>query len=110
LSERGARSPSDGSSAGGAGRSACSIARWHLQADADVVELLHAEQQRIFMVESGLDNARPTVRIDVSRLVGYIELRLPAARPAAPWLRDGQAPRRLSLRRLLRRSDGGGDR
>jgi len=49
-------------------------ARWHLHADADLVELIHAEQQRIFMVESGLDRARPTVCIDFSRLVGYIEL------------------------------------
>jgi hypothetical protein len=49
-------------------------ARWHLHADADVVELIHAEQQRIFMVESGLDRARPDVCIDFSRPGGYIEL------------------------------------
>jgi hypothetical protein len=50
------------------------VARWHLHADADVVELIHAEQQRIFMVESGLDESRPTVCINFSRPVGYIEL------------------------------------
>jgi hypothetical protein len=50
------------------------VARWHLHADADVVELIHAEQQRIFMVESGLDEARPTVCINFSRPAGYIEL------------------------------------
>ncbi|MBA3243931.1 MAG: hypothetical protein H0T61_01995 [Actinobacteria bacterium] len=39
-------------------------ARWHLHADADLIELIHAEQQQIFMVSSGLDRARPTVCID----------------------------------------------
>ena len=34
-------------------------ARWHLRPDADIVELIHAEQQRIFMDESGLDRTRP---------------------------------------------------
>jgi hypothetical protein len=49
-------------------------ARWHLHADADLVELIHADQQRIFMEESGLDRARPSVCIDFSRPAGYIEL------------------------------------
>jgi hypothetical protein len=49
-------------------------ARWHLPADADVVELIHAEQERIFMEESGLSQARPDVRIRFSRPVGYLEL------------------------------------
>jgi hypothetical protein len=50
------------------------IARWRLHADADVVELIHAEQQRIFMEESGLDRARPEACINFSRPAGYIEL------------------------------------
>jgi hypothetical protein len=49
-------------------------ARWHLGPDADVVELIHAEQQRIFMEESGLDQTRPELCINVSRPVRYIEL------------------------------------
>jgi hypothetical protein len=49
-------------------------ARWHLPADADVVELIHAEQERFFMTESGLDRARPDVRIRFGRPAGYIEL------------------------------------
>jgi ParB/Sulfiredoxin domain len=49
-------------------------ARWHLPADADVVELIHAEQERIFMDESGLGEARPDVRLRFSRPVGYVQL------------------------------------
>jgi hypothetical protein len=49
-------------------------ARWHLRQDADIVELIHAEQQRIFMEESGLERSRPELCINVSRPVGYIEL------------------------------------
>jgi hypothetical protein len=49
-------------------------ARWHLPADADIVELIHAEQERTFMEESGLAEARPEARMRFSRPVGYIEL------------------------------------
>ena len=49
-------------------------ARWHLPADADVVELVHAEQERILVDESGLGEIRPEVRIRFSRPVGYIQL------------------------------------
>jgi hypothetical protein len=49
-------------------------ARWRLPADADVVELIHAEQERIFMDESGLGDALPEVRMRFSRPVGYIQL------------------------------------
>jgi hypothetical protein len=49
-------------------------ARWHLPADADIVELIHAEQERIFMEDSGLAEAHPDVRVRFSRPVGYIEL------------------------------------
>jgi hypothetical protein len=49
-------------------------ARWRLRPDTDIVELIHAEQERIFMEESGLDRARPQLAITVSRPVRYIEL------------------------------------
>jgi ParB-like nuclease domain len=49
-------------------------ARWHLPADADVVELIHAEQERIFVEASGLGEIHPELRIRFSRPVGYIEL------------------------------------
>lgn len=49
-------------------------ARWHLPADADLVELIHAEQERIFMDESGLEAAHPKAQIRFSRPSGYIEL------------------------------------
>lgn len=42
--------------------------------DVDVAELIHREQQRIFMEESGLDRARPHARIEFSRPYGYLEL------------------------------------
>lgn len=49
-------------------------ARWHLPADADIVDLIHAEQERIFMDESGLGRIHPEVRMRFSRPVGYIQL------------------------------------
>jgi hypothetical protein len=49
-------------------------ARWHLPADADIVELIHAEQERIFMDESGLAEAMPEASMRFSRPVGYVEL------------------------------------
>lgn len=49
-------------------------ARWHLPADADIVEIIHAEQERIFLDESGLGEARPDVRVRFGRPAGYIEL------------------------------------
>jgi hypothetical protein len=49
-------------------------ARWHLPADADVVELIHAEQERIFMEQSGLGEIHPELRMRFSRPVGYIQL------------------------------------
>lgn len=50
------------------------VARWHLDADADIVELIHAEQQRIFMQDSGLEQTRPDAHIAFSRPAGYLEL------------------------------------
>jgi hypothetical protein len=49
-------------------------ARWHLNPDADPLELVHAEQERLFMVESGLAEVRPDVQIRFSRAVGYRQL------------------------------------
>lgn len=47
-------------------------ARWHLPADADLVELVRAEQQRIFLDESGLGDAGAAIR--PSSPAGYVEL------------------------------------
>ncbi len=49
-------------------------ARWHLHADADLIELVHAEQERIFMLESGLVDVLPNARIRFTRPVGYLQL------------------------------------
>jgi hypothetical protein len=49
-------------------------ARWHLPADADLVQLVHAEQERIFAEESGLARSLPEIRIRPSRPGGYTEL------------------------------------
>ncbi len=49
-------------------------AQWHLPADADIVEIIHAEQERIFLEESGLGEARPGLSIRFGRPAGYIEL------------------------------------
>jgi hypothetical protein len=84
-------------------------ARWHLPADADVVELIHAEQERIFMDESGLGEARPDVRLRFSRPIGYVQLletvqihgyhlmvdaqrALPRDEIAADWYEQAYAP------------------
>lgn len=45
-----------------------------LGADVDLAELIHREQQRIFMEESGLSEARPDESIEFSRSWGYVEL------------------------------------
>lgn len=45
--------------------------RWHLSADADLVELVHAEQERIFVESSGLRTESP---IRFSHAAGYVEL------------------------------------
>ena len=49
-------------------------AAWPLSADADAGELLHAEQERLFLERSSLAAARPGVRIRFSRPSGYAEL------------------------------------
>jgi hypothetical protein len=48
--------------------------RWQLSAAADFVELVHAEQERLFVEQSGLGEARPAARIRFSRPSGYPEL------------------------------------
>lgn len=45
-----------------------------LPLDADLGAIIMAEQERRFMEESGLERARPQVRIEFSRPQGYIEL------------------------------------
>jgi hypothetical protein len=49
-------------------------ALWHLGPDADVVELMHGEQHRIFMEESGLAAVAPDAGISFSRPTSYREL------------------------------------
>jgi hypothetical protein len=49
-------------------------ARWPLGADADPVELVHAEQERLFMEESGLACVLPGLVMRFSRPVGYLQL------------------------------------
>lgn len=50
-------------------------ARWRLGPDADLAELVHAEQERIFMAESGLVAACPDSScFRFTRPVGYLQL------------------------------------
>jgi hypothetical protein len=49
-------------------------ARWHLSASPGCEELRHAEQERLFMSESGLGEVRPEARIRFSEAVGYRQL------------------------------------
>jgi hypothetical protein len=48
--------------------------RWPLAPDADLGRIIMEEQRRQFMEDSGLERARPEVRIEFSRPQGYIEL------------------------------------
>lgn len=49
-------------------------ARWSLGADAGRDELLHAEQEWLFMQESGLAETRPQARFRFSEPIGYSQL------------------------------------
>lgn len=49
-------------------------ARWQLREDARAEELVHAEQEWLFMQESGLGETRPDVRIRFSEPIGYSKL------------------------------------
>jgi hypothetical protein len=48
--------------------------RYPLPPDADIGRIIHTEQERLFMEESGLDRARPEIHIEFSRPQGYVEL------------------------------------
>ena len=48
--------------------------RFPISDDVDMGKLIHLEQQRIFMEESGLDRARPEAVVEFSRADGYIQL------------------------------------
>jgi hypothetical protein len=48
--------------------------RWPLPPDVDLGRIIMEEQRRQFMEDSGLERARPEVRIEFSRPQGYIEL------------------------------------
>ena len=48
--------------------------RYELPPSLDLAEIIAAEQQRIFLQDSGLDRARPEAVIEFSRPPGYVEL------------------------------------
>jgi hypothetical protein len=48
--------------------------RWRLPAEADIVQIIHAEQEQMFMEQSGLARTRPDAQIRFSRPAGYLEL------------------------------------
>jgi hypothetical protein len=48
--------------------------RFPLPPDADIGRIIHIEQERHFMQESGLEQSRPEARISFSHPQGYIEL------------------------------------
>jgi hypothetical protein len=48
--------------------------RYPLDPDVDIAEIIHEEQRRMFMAESGLAEARPGATIEFSRALGYVEL------------------------------------
>jgi hypothetical protein len=50
------------------------VTRMPLPPDADIPLLIHLEQQRRFLEESGLASARPDIRIECSRPSGYLLL------------------------------------
>jgi hypothetical protein len=48
--------------------------KYPLPKDADIRHIIHTEQERVFMEESGLERSRPDARIEFSRPQGYSEL------------------------------------
>jgi hypothetical protein len=48
--------------------------RWRLPAEADIVQIIHAEQEQMFMEQSGLARLHPDAAIRFSRPAGYLEL------------------------------------
>lgn len=48
--------------------------RFPLPPDADIGQIIHTEQERTFLEESGLAQARPDARIELTRPQGYLEL------------------------------------
>jgi hypothetical protein len=49
-------------------------ARWRLRTDARLQDLVHAEQEWLFMQESGLGETRPEARIRFTEPIGYSQL------------------------------------
>jgi hypothetical protein len=49
-------------------------ARYEIPEGLDIGEIIHAEQRRLFLEESGLDRACPEARIELTRPDGYVEL------------------------------------
>jgi len=48
--------------------------KYPLPEDADIRHIIHTEQERLLMEESGLERSRPEARIEFSRPQGYAEL------------------------------------
>lgn len=48
--------------------------RYPLPPGADIRQVVHLEQERLFMEESGLERSRPEARITFSRPQGYVQL------------------------------------
>jgi hypothetical protein len=48
--------------------------RWRLPAEADIVAVIHAEQEQMFLEQSGLAGTHPDAPIRFSRPAGYLEL------------------------------------
>jgi hypothetical protein len=48
--------------------------RYPLPPDADIGRIIHVEQQRVFMDQSGLERSRPEAVIELTRPQGYVEL------------------------------------
>lgn len=49
-------------------------ARMPLEPGVDITEIIHEEQRRIFLDQSGLAEAHPEATIEFSRALGYVEL------------------------------------
>ncbi|MFN2591086.1 MAG: ParB N-terminal domain-containing protein [Actinomycetota bacterium] len=48
--------------------------RYPLPPDADIGRIIHTEQERTFLEDSGLERGRPDARVELTRPHGYLEL------------------------------------
>lgn len=47
---------------------------YELEPDVDMADIIHLQQKRMFLQQSGLGLVRPDARIEVSRPIGYVQL------------------------------------